>query len=146
MPGRSWCAISPRTRSQRSRYRPFAATCKPITAEELKAAVDNNTLGLPGGFETAGQLAGAYTNIVQYGLPDDYFQHRIDVTRHHADAVRIMAGQVGVDQMVGSQSRFGRIRAGGEEEIDDPVVKGVGMDGKVSHWSCRVGRGGAGAA
>ncbi|MCA1858233.1 insulinase family protein [Massilia oculi] len=46
---------------------------KPITAEELKGAVDNRTLGLPGGFETAGQLTSAYTNIVQYGLPDDYY-------------------------------------------------------------------------
>ncbi|MGH8856354.1 MAG: M16 family metallopeptidase, partial [Telluria sp.] len=46
---------------------------KPITAEELKSALDNNTLGLPGSFETAGQLTSAYTNIVQYGLPDDYY-------------------------------------------------------------------------
>ena len=53
-------------------YRDIAGG-KPITAEELKAAVDNNTLGLPGGFETAGQLTSAYTNIVQYGLPDDYY-------------------------------------------------------------------------
>jgi len=53
-------------------YRDIAGG-KPITAEELKAAVDNNTLGLPGGFETAGQLTSAYTNIVQYGLPEDYY-------------------------------------------------------------------------
>jgi len=53
-------------------YRDIAGG-KPISAEELKAALDNNTLGLPGSFETAGQLSGAYTNIVQYGLPDDYY-------------------------------------------------------------------------
>ncbi|MFC0253673.1 M16 family metallopeptidase [Massilia consociata] len=53
-------------------YRDIAGG-KPITAEELKAAVDNNTLGLPGSFETAGQLTNAYTNIVQFGLPDDYY-------------------------------------------------------------------------
>ncbi|WP_409268394.1 M16 family metallopeptidase [Massilia sp. BHUDP2] len=53
-------------------YRDIAGG-KPITVEELKAAVDNNTLGLPGGFETAGQLTSAYTNIVQYGLPEDYY-------------------------------------------------------------------------
>jgi zinc protease len=53
-------------------YRDIAGG-KLITAEELKASVDNNTLGLPGGFETAGQLTNAYTNIVQFGLPDDYY-------------------------------------------------------------------------
>jgi zinc protease len=53
-------------------YRDIAGG-KPITAAELKAAVDNNTLGLPGGFETAGQLTNAYTNVVQYGLPEDYY-------------------------------------------------------------------------
>ncbi|MGG7607365.1 M16 family metallopeptidase [Massilia sp. BKSP1R2A-1] len=71
-------------------YRDIAGG-KPITAEELKAAVDNNTLGLPGGFETAGQLAGAYTNIVQYGLPDDYYntytQKALSLTPAQANAL-----------------------------------------------------------
>jgi zinc protease len=53
-------------------YRDIAGG-KPISPQELKAAVDNNTLGLPGSFETAGQLTGAYTNIVQYGLPENYY-------------------------------------------------------------------------
>ncbi len=53
-------------------YRDIAGG-KPISPEELKAALANNTLGLPGSFETAGQLTGAYTNIVQYGLPEDYY-------------------------------------------------------------------------
>ncbi|MEM8513375.1 zinc protease [Massilia sp. MP_M2] len=44
-----------------------------ITGAELKFAQDNRTLRLPGSFETAGQLGGAYTTIVQYGLPDDYY-------------------------------------------------------------------------
>ena len=49
------------------------AGAKPITAEELKNAVGNDTLSLPGSFETAGQLAGAYGNIIQYNLPEDYY-------------------------------------------------------------------------
>lgn len=53
-------------------YRDIAGG-RPISPQELKAAVDNNTLGLPGSFETAGQLTGAYTNIVQYGLPENYY-------------------------------------------------------------------------
>ncbi|GAB3382012.1 M16 family metallopeptidase [Massilia agri] len=71
-------------------YRDIAGG-KPITAEELKAAVDNNTLGLPGGFETAGQLTGAYSNIVQFGLPDDYYnsytQKALSLTPAQANAL-----------------------------------------------------------
>lgn len=46
---------------------------KPITAEELKDEQSNTTLGLPGTFETVQQLSGAYGNILQYGLPEDYY-------------------------------------------------------------------------
>ncbi|OON59700.1 peptidase M16 [Massilia sp. KIM] len=53
-------------------YRDIAGG-KPIAAAELRSAQDNNTLGLPGRFETAGQLAGAYSTILKYGLPEDYY-------------------------------------------------------------------------
>jgi zinc protease len=46
---------------------------KPITADELKDEQSNATLGLPGSFETVQQLSGAYGTILQYGLPEDYF-------------------------------------------------------------------------
>jgi zinc protease len=46
---------------------------KPITEAELKDEQTNATLGLPGSFETVQQLSGAYGNILQYGLPDDYY-------------------------------------------------------------------------
>ncbi len=46
---------------------------KPITAEELKDEQDNATLALPGNFETVQQLSGGYGNILQYGLPEDYY-------------------------------------------------------------------------
>lgn len=46
---------------------------KPISAEELKDAQNNETLRLVGSFETAQQLAGAYSNIIQYNLPEDYY-------------------------------------------------------------------------
>lgn len=49
------------------------AGAKPITAEELRGAQSNETLGLPGSFETAGQLGSAYSTILQYGLADDYY-------------------------------------------------------------------------
>jgi len=46
---------------------------RPITEEELKDEQTNATLALPGTFETVQQLAGAYGQILQYGLPEDYF-------------------------------------------------------------------------
>jgi zinc protease len=46
---------------------------KPITAAELKDEQDNATLGLPGSFESVQQLSGAYSRILQYKLPEDYF-------------------------------------------------------------------------
>jgi zinc protease len=46
---------------------------KPITGDELKDEQENVTLGLPGTFETDQQLSGAYGNILQFGLPEDYY-------------------------------------------------------------------------
>ena len=46
---------------------------KPITDSELKDAQSNSTLGLPGSFETVSQLAGAYSNMLTYNLPEDYY-------------------------------------------------------------------------
>ena len=45
----------------------------PIVEKELKYEQSDTTLGLPGSFETVQQLAGAYSQILQYGLPEDYF-------------------------------------------------------------------------
>jgi len=55
-----------------SEYRNIAGA-RPVAGDELKFAQENRTLRLPGSFETAGQLSGAYATILQYGLPDDYF-------------------------------------------------------------------------
>jgi zinc protease len=46
---------------------------RPVTQQELKQAQDNATLGLPGEFETVGQLSNAYAAILQYHLPEDYY-------------------------------------------------------------------------
>jgi zinc protease len=46
---------------------------RPITAAELRAVQTNETLGLPGSFESAAQLSGAYARLLQYKLPDDYY-------------------------------------------------------------------------
>ena len=46
---------------------------KPVSEAELKDEQTNATLALPGSFESVQQLSGAYSNILQYGLPDDYY-------------------------------------------------------------------------
>ena len=46
----------------------------PVEAEELSKIQANETLKLPGSRETIEELAGSITNIVQFGLPDDYYE------------------------------------------------------------------------
>jgi zinc protease len=45
----------------------------PVKPEELADAKDNITRGFPGDFETIAQVAGRIETLVEYGLPDDYF-------------------------------------------------------------------------
>lgn len=49
-------------------------TEKPPTADELTKAKQSKTLELPGSWETIGAVGGSIADIVQYGLPDDYFR------------------------------------------------------------------------
>ena len=53
----------------------------PITDEELSKSISNNTLSLPGRWETAGSVLGSLSQIVQYGLDDDYFNTFADDIR-----------------------------------------------------------------
>ncbi len=48
---------------------------RPATREELAKAIASNTLSLSGRWETAGSVVGTLSEIVQYGLPDDYFDN-----------------------------------------------------------------------
>ena len=47
---------------------------KPVTDAEFKRVVLNQTLKLPGTWETMAKVAGALSEIVRFGLPDDYYQ------------------------------------------------------------------------
>jgi zinc protease len=64
---------------------------KPIAEQELKDEQSNATLGLPGSFETVQQLSGAYSQILQYGLPEDYFntftEKAMSLTPESANAI-----------------------------------------------------------
>jgi zinc protease len=49
------------------------AGARPASAEELGFAKDTQTLSLPGSQETIRGLMGSVSEIVQFGLPDDYY-------------------------------------------------------------------------
>jgi zinc protease len=46
----------------------------PVTAEELARVQANETLSLPGSFETLNALGQSIIDIVQFGLPEDYYE------------------------------------------------------------------------
>ncbi|HEX5786623.1 MAG TPA: pitrilysin family protein [Woeseiaceae bacterium] len=46
---------------------------QPPEADELARAMDENTLSLPGTWETAGAVAGSLAEMVRYGYDDDYW-------------------------------------------------------------------------
>jgi zinc protease len=47
---------------------------RPITDEEFIKVQTNNTLRLPGSWETMASVGGSISQIVQYGFADDYYQ------------------------------------------------------------------------
>ena len=66
----------------------------PITEEELDKAIQNNTLSLPGQWETGGAVMGSLSQIVQYNLAPNYF----DV---YADKLR----SVSVEEAIGAAKK-----------------------------------------
>ncbi len=62
---------------------------RPVTDDELEAARAGMMLGYPAGFERPGQVLAQVINLLQHGLPDDYFQtYRDRVTAIALDDVR----------------------------------------------------------
>ena len=55
---------------------------KPANAEELAKVKDNNTLSLPGRWETASAVLRDINEIVTYDLPDDYWDSYVDNVRN----------------------------------------------------------------
>jgi zinc protease len=54
---------------------------RPATPEELATAQKNQTLSLPGQWETIGSVSGSLGEIVTFGLPDNYFATYPDKVR-----------------------------------------------------------------
>jgi zinc protease len=66
-------------REMLAEYRGIAGG-RPITASELKDAQTNETLALPGSFETAREVADKYSSLIEYRLPPDYYQTLVQRT------------------------------------------------------------------
>lgn len=54
---------------------------RPVTKAELEKAITNQTLRLAGTWETMSRVAGALSEFVRFGLPDDYYQTYADRVR-----------------------------------------------------------------
>jgi zinc protease len=54
---------------------------RPATSEELAMARDNQTLSLPGSRETSSQVARSIVELLQFGLPDDYWDTYVGKVR-----------------------------------------------------------------
>src|SRR5699024_11002104 len=55
----------------------FANRDKPVSAEELDRAKNYVSLGLPGDFETTGDISRRLEDSLVYHLPDDYFSRYV---------------------------------------------------------------------
>ncbi|MBD3648335.1 MAG: insulinase family protein [Pseudomonadales bacterium] len=55
---------------------------EPVTGEELDKTIKNRALSLSGRWETAGAVLGTISEIVQYDLPDDYFDNYANKVRN----------------------------------------------------------------
>jgi zinc protease len=107
------------------------AGARPITAAELADAKNNETLALAGSFETAGQLAGAYATILQYKLPENYYNTFTDTVlamtpeQANALAARTIAPGRLVWVVVGDLSKV----EAGVRELDLGEVRKIDADG-----------------
>jgi zinc protease len=110
------------------------AGARPIAAQELREFQSQDTLKLPGSFETAAELASAYATLLQYDLPADYYdtftQKTLAITPEQANAVAKRFVQPGrlVWVVVGDMSKIER----GIRELNLGEVRKIDADGNAA--------------
>ena len=105
---------------------------RPLSQEELEKVQANETLSLPGSRETQNAVGGSILDLVQFGLPDDYYEtyagkvHALK-TSDLADAAHLV---VHPDQLtwviVGDRAKI----EAGVKELNLGELKYLGADGK----------------
>ena len=104
---------------------------KPITEPELEKTVKSNSLSLAGRWESAGAVLGTISQLVQYQLPDDYFQqYPVKLKQLTLDEINAAAKQVVHPQslvwiVVGDRARIGK----GLEDLGLGPVQLIDADG-----------------
>jgi zinc protease len=105
---------------------------RPLSQEELEKVQANETLSLPGSRETQNAVGGSILDLVQFGLPDDYYETyagkvRALKTSDLADAARLV---VHPDQLtwviVGDRAKI----EAGVKGLNLGELKYLGADGK----------------
>jgi len=105
---------------------------RPLSQEELEKVQANETLSLPGSRETQNAVGGSILDLVQFGLPDDYYETyagkvRALKTSDLADAAHLV---VRPDQLtwviVGDRAKI----EAGVKELNLGELKYLGADGK----------------
>ena len=94
---------------------------RPITQEELDAAKAGMLLGYPASFERAAMILGHLIQLVQYRLPDDYFQ----TVRSQMEAISL----ADVHRVAAEQIRPSHLRVlvVGDREAVEPGLRELGL-------------------
>jgi zinc protease len=95
---------------------------RPATPEEVALVKRTNTLSLPGQWETGGAVLGSISEIVEFGLPDDYWNN-------YAAAIRGLTP----DQVNKAASDYLQpddlvLVVVGDRKVIEPGLKGLGFD------------------
>jgi zinc protease len=105
---------------------------KPPTAEELAKVQDNETLKLPGSRETMTEVLNSFGTLVEYGLPDDYYEkyagrvRALQIADIETVAKRVVRPENLVWVVVGDRSKI----EAGVRELNLGDVKFLDADGK----------------
>jgi zinc protease len=105
---------------------------KPPTAEELAKVQANETLSLPGSRETMTEVANSIETLVEYGLPDDYYDkyagrvRALQVSDIEAIAKRVVRPDNLVWVVVGDRAKI----EAGVRELNLGELKFLDADGK----------------
>ena len=105
---------------------------RPLTQEELSVVQDNQTLSLPGSRETQQEVGNSINELVQFGLPDDYYETYAGKVRALKPADVETAAKIIVHPdnliwvVVGDRSKI----EAGVKELNLGELRFLGPDGK----------------
>ncbi len=105
---------------------------RPATPEELAKVQANETLSLPGSRETIDAVGGSISNLVEYGLPDDYYDkyagrvRALQISDIQTIAKRVVRPDNLTWVVVGDRSKI----EAGVRELNLGEVKFLDADGK----------------